>query len=79
MERPLDPGAVVAAELADARDDVRDVLGRDLASREDLLAAGEARLGQATEIHDRLEQAVETLERPHARREVRGQSAEESF
>ena len=79
MERPLDPGAVVAAELADARDDVRDVLGGDLASRQDLLASGEARLGETAKIHDRLEQAVQALERSDACREVRGQSAEESF
>jgi len=61
------------------RDDVRDVLGRHLAARERLLTACEARLGQTPKIEHDLEQAIEALERSHARREVRGKAAEESF
>ena len=49
MERPLDPSAVVAAELADARDDRGEILGGDLALGERLLSSREARLGLAAE------------------------------
>jgi hypothetical protein len=44
VQRPLDSRAVVAAELPDVADDVGEVLRRDLALRERLLAPGEARL-----------------------------------
>src|SRR5437762_3380203 len=42
VERPLDAGTVVAAELADVTDDVGKVLGAHLVVGEGLLAAGEA-------------------------------------
>ena len=58
VQRALDAGAVVLAELADARDDVVDVALRDLALAEHDLAAGEAGLRQAAEVHDDLEQLV---------------------
>src|SRR5207244_7303822 len=75
----LDAGAVVAAELADVADDVRDVLGEHLALAEDLLAAREARLGEAPQVHDDLEEAVEPLERADALHDVRGEGAEDGL
>ena len=77
MERPLDPRAVVAAELADPRDDVREVLGGHLTLRQDLLAAGEPRLRDPAHVHDDLEQAVQVLERAHPLTEVRGKGVED--
>src|SRR6185436_18830978 len=70
VERPLDAGTVVTTELADVRDHIGDVLGGHLAARERLLAAGEARLRKSAEIEHDLKEPVETLERPHAAREV---------
>src|SRR5262249_12946677 len=78
MERPLAPRAVVAAELPDARHDVRDVLGRDLAVGEVLLASDEARLRPAPEIHDDLEQPLRPLEAAHALLEIRRERPQES-
>ena len=43
-------------------------------SREDLLAAGEARLGQASEIHDDLEKPVQRLETAHPLHKLRGRA-----
>src|SRR6266446_921597 len=77
MERALDAGAVVAAELPDVRDHVRDVLGGDLVLAQGLLAPGEARLGETPEVHDDLEKPVEAIERSHPRRDVSGESTEE--
>ena len=58
VQRALDAGAVVFAELADARDDVLDVALGDLALAEHDLPAGEAGLRQAAEVHDDLQQLV---------------------
>src|SRR5258708_23109264 len=77
MERPFDAGAVIAAELADARDHIREILRRHLAVRELLLAAGEPRLRDAPEIHDDLEDAVEALERADPLAEVGGKGIED--
>src|SRR2546427_119948 len=44
VERALDPGAVVAAELPDVADHIRQVFRGDLAARERLLAPSEPRL-----------------------------------
>ena len=79
MERPLDAGAVVAAELADVADDGGDVLGGDLAVAQDLLAAGEPRLGEPAEVHDDLEQPVEAIERADALTDVGGKGAEDGL
>src|SRR5438094_214442 len=79
MKGPLDAGAVVAAELADVADDVRDVLGEHLALAEDLLATREACLGEAPQVHDDLEEAVEPLERADALHDVRGEGAEDGL
>ena len=58
VQRALDAGAVVFAELADARDHVIDVALGYLALAEHDLAVGEARLRQPAEVHDDLQQLV---------------------
>ena len=67
VECPLDPGAVVLAEGADVVDHVADVLGRDLAVQQDLLAAAaEARLRAAAQVHDHLDDIRHLRQGPHA-------------
>ena len=56
MQRALDAGAVVLAELADARDDVVDVLDGDLALGQHELAPGVAGFRLAAEIHHDFEE-----------------------
>ena len=75
MQSALDPGAIVATELSDMADHVREVLRRDLALGERVLTPGEARLRQTPEVHDDLEQAGEAIERPNALSDVRGKPA----
>ena len=56
MERPLDAGPVVIAEVADAGDDVLQVVLADLPVQQDALAArAEAGLGSSTQVHDDLD------------------------
>ena len=70
MERPFDARPVVAAELADARDDVGEIFGGHFAMRQLLLATAEARLGDPSEVHDDLEQTDEVAERADPLAEV---------
>src|ERR1700716_1041228 len=65
VQRSLDTGTVVAAELTDVRDHVREVFGGDLAVRQHLFTAHEARFREATEIHHDLEEALEAVQRAH--------------
>ena len=50
MQRPLDPGAVVVAELPDALRDIVEVFARDFGVVEGNLVALEARLRQPTQV-----------------------------
>ena len=60
VQRPLDAGAVVLAERADAGGDVLDVFvgDGDAFAQPDDAAVGEARLGVAAQVHDDLDQAL---------------------
>src|SRR5207244_13436548 len=62
VERPLDAGAVVPAELTYARDHERDALRGHLPLRDALLAAGEARFGHPPEVRRELQAAAQTVE-----------------
>ena len=65
MERAFDAGAVVGAEVADVVDDVLEVVAGGLFGAEAEFAVGEARFGQAAEVHDDFDEiagAVELLE-----------------
>src|SRR6266850_837050 len=77
MQGPLDAGAVVATELADVRDDVREVLRGHLALRQHLLTSHEACFRETTEIHHDLEEALESVQRAHALREIGWKSPEQ--
>ena len=56
MEGALDAGAVVVAEVADAVGDELEVFFGDFFAAEDDFAAGVARFGQASEVHDDFEE-----------------------
>ena len=58
MQRALDAGAVVVAEIADAADDVFEIVLRHLHVAERRLAAGEARLRLPAEVEHDLQQLV---------------------
>jgi hypothetical protein len=58
VQRPLDAGAVVVAEVADPFDDVVQILGRNRLGPEEDLAAGQTRLRLAAEVHDDFEELV---------------------
>src|SRR5690606_14829489 len=76
MQRAFDAGAVVGAELADGRDDVIDVgAGHCLVGEVDG-APREARLGQASEVHDDLEEPV-GVERGQSLSERLGEGGEQ--
>ena len=58
VERPLDSGAVVLAEIAQTVYDVADFLRRDLRRIQNRAAVAEPRLRLSAEVHDDLQQAV---------------------
>ncbi len=80
VERALDAGAVVVAEVADVVDDEVEVVFGHLAVAEHDFAAGVAGLGQAAKVHHDLEQAAAHLRRlepfPEGRRQRRQQEVE---
>ncbi len=72
MQRTLDAGAVVLTEGTHVVDHVLDVLGADLALREDLLAtAAETGLRLAAQVHDHLDDGADPLEGTHAPTDLR--------
>ncbi len=77
VEGPLDTRAVVATELPDVRDDIREILGGHLALRQQVLTAHEARFRETTEIHHDLEETLESVQRAHALRKVGWKSPEQ--
>ena len=79
VQGSLDTGTIVAPELADMRDHICEVLGGHLALRQHLFTAGETRFGEPTEIHDDLEQALQSVQRAHALRQVGRESPEQRF
>src|SRR5437899_567884 len=79
VERALDAGAIVATELPDVADHVREVLGGDLPPCERLLASSESRLGQPPEVHHDLKKTFKPFQRAHPLCDIRGKAAKERF
>ena len=77
MQSALDARAVVAAELPDVRDDIREILGGHFALRQHLFTAHEARFRETTEIHHDLEETLESVQRAHALRKIGWKSPEQ--
>ena len=56
MEGAFDAGAVVGSEVADVVDDVLQILTGGLIGAKGEFAIGEARFGQAAQVHDDFDQ-----------------------
>ena len=61
MQRPLDAGAVILAESADADDHVLEVFGGNRPGAQLDDALGEAGFRHATQVHDDLEEVLKML------------------
>ena len=79
VQRPLDPGPVVIGKLANAFDDVVDVLVADLAVAQNQLIVGEAGLWQPAQVHDDFKQLVRPVGLAEGMRDVRRKNVQQDI
>jgi len=77
VKSPLDARAVIPAELPDARDHKREVLGGHFPLGKDLLLTGKPRFGQASEVHHDLQKTVQPVETTNALDKLRGKGVKD--
>ena len=75
----LDAGAIVAAELADAVDDVVDIFVRHFPLAQNHVTAGEACLGCTPEVHDYLDKVTMFINCVYSLTDARRQDREQRF
>ena len=77
VQGALDAGAVVRAEIADVADHLLQVVTRRLVRAERELRVGEARLGQAAEVHHDLDQVGGAAQLPQRAANAVGQNSQQ--